>query len=137
MIQTIIDGICKALHTVYPSYEIYDRDTEQGLTEPCFIVKCVHNVNRARCFDMARATDMFSVVFLCQDTGVIRSVTEQLFFILHTFSTTDGMMRAQNIESDVRGEQSVTTFSTTRTVWLKPAAEAAAEFLDYEGGLDG
>lgn len=42
MINKIIDGIVQALIAEFgEGYEVYTENVEQGLQEPCFIIKCV------------------------------------------------------------------------------------------------
>lgn len=43
MINKIIDGISSAIYAAFgDGYEIYTESVEQGLTEPCFSIRCIN-----------------------------------------------------------------------------------------------
>ena len=42
MLNKIVDGIVRALSSVYSECEIYTEKVEQGLAEPCFLIECIN-----------------------------------------------------------------------------------------------
>lgn len=49
MIQSIIDGIVKAIRIEYnKSFRIYTESVEQGLQEPCFSVLCLNGIDEQK-----------------------------------------------------------------------------------------
>jgi hypothetical protein len=64
-IKNLIDAIAEALFQEFGSgYEIYTENVEQGLTEPCFMIRCLNPTkNRflGRCY---RRTNQFSIQYI-------------------------------------------------------------------------
>ena len=64
-IKNLIDAIAEALFQEFGSdYEIYTEKVEQGLTEPCFLIRCLNptkNLFLGRCY---KRTNQFSVQYI-------------------------------------------------------------------------
>ena len=82
-IQNLINAIAEALFQEFGSdYEIYTEKVEQGLTEPCFMIRCLNPTkNRflGRCY---RRTNQFSIQYIPSTEEAIdecNSVIERLF----------------------------------------------------------
>ena len=82
-IQSLIDAIAEALFQEFGSgYELHTEKVEQGLTEPCFLIRCLNptkNVFLGRCY---KRTNQFSVQYIPSTAEVIAECTavlERLF----------------------------------------------------------
>ena len=82
-IKELIDAIAEALFQEFGSgYEIYTEKVEQGLTEPCFLIRCLNPTkNRflGRCY---KRTNQFSIQYIPSTAEAIEecaSVLERLF----------------------------------------------------------
>lgn len=82
-IKELIDAIAEALFQEFGSgYEIYTEKVEQGLTEPCFLIRCLNPTkNRflGRCY---KRTNQFSIQYLPSTAEALEecaSVLERLF----------------------------------------------------------
>ena len=82
-IQTLINAIAEALFQEFGSgYEIYTEKVEQGLTEPCFLIRCLNptkNLFLGRCY---KRTNQFSIQYIPSTPEAIEectSVLERLF----------------------------------------------------------
>ena len=82
-IQNLIDAIAEALFQEFGSgYEIYPEKVEQGLTEPCFLIRCLNptmNVFLGRCY---KRTNQFSIQYIPSTQEPIaecNNVMERLF----------------------------------------------------------
>lgn len=82
-IQKLIDAIAEALFQEFGSgYEIYTEKVEQGLTEPCFLIRCLNptkNVFLGRCY---KRTNQFSIQYIpstAEANEECVSVLERLF----------------------------------------------------------
>lgn len=82
-IQLIVDAIAEALFQEFGSgYEIYTEKVEQGLTEPCFLIRCINptkNVFLGRCY---KRTNQFSIQYIPSTADAIEECNgalERLF----------------------------------------------------------
>ena len=82
-IKNSIDAIAEALFQEFGSgYEIYTEKVEQGLTEPCFLIRCLKptkNIFLGRCY---KRTNQFSIQYIPSTENAIEecnNVLERLF----------------------------------------------------------
>lgn len=82
-IQNLINAIAEALFQEFGSgYEIYTEKVEQGLTEPCFIIRCLNptkNLFLGRCY---KRTNQFSIQYIPSTADAneeCNNVMERLF----------------------------------------------------------
>ena len=82
-VQDITNSIAEALFQEFGSgYEIYTERVEQGLSEPCFLIRCLNptkNLFLGRCY---KRTNQFSIQYLPSTAEAIEecaSVLEKLF----------------------------------------------------------
>ena len=82
-IQNLINAIAEALFQEFGSdYEIYTEKVEQGLKEPCFLIRCLNptkNLFLGRCY---KRTNQFSIQYIpsTQDANEeCNNVMERLF----------------------------------------------------------
>ena len=82
-VQDITNAIAEALFQEFGSgYEIYTEKVEQGLSEPCFLIRCLNPTkNRflGRCY---KRTNQFSIQYIPSTAEAIEecaSVLERLF----------------------------------------------------------
>ena len=85
-IQNLINAIAEALFQEFGAdYEIYTENVEQGLTEPCFLIRCLKptmNLFRGRFY---KRTNQFSVQYIPSTQEANEeciSVMERLFICL-------------------------------------------------------
>ena len=82
-IQNLIDAIAEALFQEFGSdYEYYTEKVEQGLNEPCFLIRCINptkNLFLGRCY---KRTNQFSIQYIPSTADAneeCTSVLERLF----------------------------------------------------------
>lgn len=82
-IQSITDAIAEALFQEFGSgYEIYTEQVEQGLTEPCFLIRCLNPTKNRHLGLRYKRTNQFSIQYIPSTSEVIAecaSVLERLF----------------------------------------------------------
>ena len=82
-IKELIDAIAEALFQEFGiKYEIYTDKVEQGLTEPCFFVRCLNPTKNRHLGLRYRRTNQFSVQYFPSTAEVheeCASVLERLF----------------------------------------------------------
>ena len=104
-IQTLIDAIVEALLQEFNSgYEIYTEKVEQGLTEPCFLVRCLNptkNVFLGRCY---KRTNQFSIQYIPSTTEAYEecvSVMERLFECLENINLSGKPIHGANLRGEI------------------------------------
>lgn len=82
-IKELLDAIAEALFQEFgSSYEIYTDKVEQGLTEPCFLIRCLNPTKNRHLGLRYRRTNQFSVQYFPSTAEVheeCASVLERLF----------------------------------------------------------
>ena len=82
-IKELIDAIAEALFQEFGSdYEIYTENVEQGLTEPCFLIRCLNPTKNRHLGLRYKRTNQFSIQYIpsTEETNEeCASVLERLF----------------------------------------------------------
>ena len=82
-IKELLDAIAEALFQEFGSgYELYTDKVEQGLTEPCFLIRCLNPTKNRHLGLRYRRTNQFSVQYFPSTAEVYEecaSVLERLF----------------------------------------------------------
>lgn len=104
MIQSIIDGIVKAIRTEYneDSYRIYTESIEQGLKEPCFSVLCLDTSGERELGDRFKRYFPFMITYFPSSVEPIaecNAVCETLLGLLNDIETDIGIVHAADIPS--------------------------------------
>ena len=139
-IKNLIDSIAEALFQEFGSgYEIYTEKVEQGLTEPCFLIRCLNptkNVYLGRCY---KRTNQFSVQYIpstADANAECADVLERLFECLE-----DVILFEKPIHgTDLNGEiiDGILTFTVNYDGFvLKEHTEVDMETLDIQSELKG
>ena len=104
-IQNLIDAIAEALFQEFGStYEIYTEKVEQGLTPPCFLIRCLNptkNIHIGRCY---KRTNQCSVQYIPSTDSSIEecnSVMERLFECLESVILSDKPIRGTDLHGEV------------------------------------
>lgn len=79
MINEILESIAKNL-SCYSGYEVYVDDMEQGVTEPCFLLKFLRAERTPRLDGRYRIRAHFQIVFLAGNASAINDMSESLPF---------------------------------------------------------
>lgn len=85
MVNEIIESIAKALKD-YPGYEVYIDDVDQGISEPCFLLKFLKADRVEMLFNRVRIKSHFQIVFLAGTASAINSMAETLPFSIRHLS---------------------------------------------------
>jgi hypothetical protein len=92
-IEELIDAIAEALFQEFKSgYEIYTEKVEQGLTEPCFLIRCLNPTKNRHLGLRYKRTNQFIIQYFPSTEEVNQecaSVLERLFECLEDV-TLDG-----------------------------------------------
>lgn len=77
MVNEIITAIAKAL-SGYSGYEVYTDTMEQGVEEPCFLLKFLSGERIEMLGDRCRIRSHFQIVFLAGTASAINEMSESL-----------------------------------------------------------
>ena len=92
-VQNLIDAITEALFQEFGStYEIYTEKVEQGLSEPCFMIRCVNPTKNVHLGVRYKRTNQFVIQYIPSTLEAYEecvSVLEKLFECLEDV-TLDG-----------------------------------------------
>lgn len=92
-VQNLIDAIAEALFQKFGSrYEIYTEQVEQGLTEPCFLIRCLNPTKNRHLGVVYKRTNPFVIQYIpstLEAYAECASVLENLFECLECV-TLDG-----------------------------------------------
>ena len=104
-IKELIDAIAEALFQEFGSdYEIYTENVEQGLTEPCFLIRCLNptkNVFLGRCY---KRTNQFAIQYIPSTTEPIEecnNVMERLFECLENVILSDKPIHGTDLNGEI------------------------------------
>ena len=82
-IKKLIDAIAEALFQEFGiNYEIYTEKVEQGLAEPCFLIRCLNPTKNRHLGLRYKRTNQFSIQYIPSTQDAIEecnSVMERLF----------------------------------------------------------
>lgn len=85
-IQNLINAIAEALFQEFgEGYEIYTESIEQGLTEPCFLVRCLNPTRNRFLGQCYKRTNLFSIQYIPSTADAneeCTAVLERLFVCL-------------------------------------------------------
>ena len=120
MIQSIIDGIIKAIRTEYDrSFRIYTESVKQGLKEPCFSILCLNGSDEQNVGSRRNREYLFNIAYFPKtDTPIIEclNVKENLFDLLSMIEVNDSMLRGAKMDGEV--VDGVLQFQVTYTFFL-------------------
>jgi hypothetical protein len=92
-VQNLIDAIAEALFQEFKSgYEIYTEKVEQGLEEPCFMIRCVNPTKNVHLGAVYKRTNQFVIQYIPSTSEAYEecaSALERLFECLEDV-TLDG-----------------------------------------------
>lgn len=92
-VQNLIDAIAEALFQEFGSkYEIYTESVEQGLSEPCFLIRCVNPTKNVHLGVRYKRTNQFVIQYIPSTSEAYdecASILERLFECLEDV-TLDG-----------------------------------------------
>lgn len=78
-IQNLTDSISEALFQKFGSkYDIYTDIVDQGLTEPCFLIRCLNPTKNRHLGLRYKRTNLFSIQYFPSGTDVIEECTSVL-----------------------------------------------------------
>ena len=104
-IQNLIDAIAEALFQEFGSgYEIYTEKVEQGLQEPCFMIRCLNptkNVFLGRCY---KRTNQFSIQYIPSTEEIVEeciSVLERLYECLEDVIVFDKPIHGTELHGEI------------------------------------
>ena len=104
-IQNLTDAIAEALFQEFGSdYEIYTEKVEQGLVEPCFLIRCLNptkNVFLGRCY---KRTNQFTIQYIPSTEDAIdecHSVLERLFECLENIILSGKPIHGKELNGEI------------------------------------
>ena len=105
MIQSIIDGIIKAIRTEYDrSFRIYTESVEQGLKEPCFSVLCLTGSDEQNVGTRRNREYLFNITYFpSTDTPISEcfNVMENLYTLLSLIEADTSMLRGEKMKGEI------------------------------------
>jgi len=125
VIQAIIDGIVAGLLAAFPDVKVYTEQVKQGLTEPCFIVRCLNPANEQFLWNRYRRTNLFTVQYIAEsatDANEERyEVLDTLYRALEYIAVKGDLVRG----TGMRGEffDGVLTFFVNFNMFVKVESE--------------
>ena len=104
-IQNLTDAIAEALFQEFGSdFEIYTEKVEQGLTEPCFLIRCLNPTKNRHLGLRYIRTNQFSIQYIPSTAEAIAectSVMERLFECLDSLNLSDKPIHGTNLNGDI------------------------------------
>lgn len=104
-IKELIDAIAEALFQEFGSeYEIYTEKVEQGLTEPCFLIRCLNPTKTRHLGLLYKRTNQFSVQYIPSTAEVYEEcnyVMERLFECLENVILSGKPVHGTEIQGEI------------------------------------
>ena len=139
-IKELIDSIAEALFQEFESgYEIYTEKVEQGLTEPCFMIRCLNptkDVFLGRCY---KRTNQFSVQYIPSTAEAheeCAAVLERLFECLEYVFLSGKPIHGTELHGEINDGILTMTVNYDGFV-LKEHSEVSMETLDVQAEMKG
>ncbi len=133
-IQNLIDAIAEALFQEFGSgYEIYTEKIEQGLTPPCFLIRCLNptkNLFLGQCYKRTNQFSIQYVPFTANENEECISVMERLFECLKSV-----ILRGKPIHgTELHGEitDGILTFTVNYDGFVLETPEGTPNMEDLE-----
>lgn len=103
-IQNIIDGICEALNGAFGSdYELHTEAVEQGLKEPCFLIRCISPTKVIHLGRRYLRTNQFAIQFFPKSTleplQECQTVLETMFDCLESVKVSGRIVHGSDVTS--------------------------------------
>ncbi len=102
MINDILNGITSAIYASFGNtYEIYTTKIEQGLTEPCFFVRCLKPTNEIYLGWRRKLTHTFTIQYFPSTADIYEEcseVFEQLIDCLEYITVGNDTIRGCNFD---------------------------------------
>ena len=135
MIQSIIDGIIRALRTEYgKSFRIYTESTEQGLIEPCFSVLSLNPSGNREVGNRYKRFFPFMITYFPSTNEPIaecNAVCETLLGLLNDITTDIGVVHAFDTPSG-KIVDGVLQFSIQYQVFARLAETPVEAMADFD-----
>lgn len=104
-IQNLTDAIAEALFQEFGSdYEIYTESVEQGLIEPCFLIRCLNPTKNVHLGKVYKRTNLFSIQYFPSTTDAIAectSVLERLFECLESIKLSGKPIHGTELHGEI------------------------------------
>ena len=104
-IQNLIDAIAEALFQRFGSeYEIYTEKVEQGLQEPCFMIRCVSPTKNLYLGTVYKRTNQFVIQYIPSSTDAYEecvSVMEKLFDCLENVILSGKPIHGMELQGEI------------------------------------
>lgn len=104
-IKELIDAIAEALFQEFGSdYEIYTEKVEQGLEEPCFLVRCLNPTKNRHLGLLYKRTNQFSVQYIpstAEANDECASVLERLFECLENVIVSGRPIHGMELQGEI------------------------------------
>lgn len=104
-IQNLIDAIAEALFQEFGStYEIYAEKVEQGLTTPCFLIRCLNptkNLYLGRCYKRTNQCSVQYIPSTAEAVGECNSVADRLFECLENVTVNGTLCHGMDLQGEV------------------------------------
>ena len=132
MIKNIIDSIADALFQMFGSgYEIYTESVEQGLQEPCFLIRCLDPVmnmdlNRRYKKNMTFVIQYFP--YKEEKIDECADVMEKLFDCLSDLTVNEKVIHGSDLNGQIN--DGVLTFTVNYNLFVLRSADPAVDMED-------
>jgi hypothetical protein len=104
-IKELTDAIAEALFQEFKSgYEIYTEKVEQGLTEPCFMIRCVNPTKNVHLGSVYKRTNQFVIQYIPSTSEAneeCTSVLERLFECLEYVTVSKQSVRGTELHGEI------------------------------------
>lgn len=107
-IQNLIDAVAEALFQEFGSdYEYYTEKVEQGLKEPCFLIRCLNPTKNKYLGRIYKRTNQFSIQYFPSTMNKIEeclSVLERLLECMEDVTVFGKPIHGQELNGEIKDD---------------------------------
>jgi len=104
-IKELIDAIAEALFQEFGSdYDYYTEKVEQGLTEPCFLIRCLNPTKNRHLGQRYKRTNLISIQYIpstAEAYDECNSVMERLFECLESVKLSGKPVHGTDLQGEI------------------------------------
>ena len=105
-VKNLISAIAEALfHEFGADYEIYTEDVEQGLQEPCFLIRCLNPTKNRHIGTVYKRTNQFAIQYIpstAESNDECAAILERLFECLECVYLYGNVLHGSELHGEIK-----------------------------------